>query len=124
MGFLDNVKKAATNVASDAGKASKVAQAQLKLKSLQGDVAGAQKELGAIAYDLVARGAVSHVEMEAPVAKVREAQALVAEKEAEIAELRAQTNAGMPADVPPVESSGPAPSFTAPSEQPPSEPEA
>jgi hypothetical protein len=123
MGFLDNVKKAATNVASDAGKASKVAQAQLKLKSLQGDVAGAQKELGAIAYDLVARGAISHVEMEAPVAKVREAQALVAEKEAEIAELRAQTGAGMPADVP-AESSGPAPSFTAPTEQPPSEPQA
>ena len=127
MGFLDNVKKAATNVASDAGKASKVAQAQLKLKSLQGDVAGAQKELGAIAYDLVARGAISHVEMEAPVAKVREAQALVAEKEAEIAELRAQTGAGMPAEMggdAPIESSGPAPSFTAPSEQPPSEPQA
>jgi hypothetical protein len=114
-------------VASDAGKASKVAQAQLKLKSLQGDVASAQKELGAVAYDLVSRGAISHVEMEAPVAKVREAQALVAEKEAEIAELRAQTGAGMPADVAggaPIESSGPAPSFTAPSEEPPSEPQA
>jgi hypothetical protein len=124
MGFLDNVKKAATNVASDAGKASKVAQAQLKLKSLQGDVANAQKELGAIAYDLVARDAISHAEMDAPVAKVREAQAVVAEKEAEIAELRAQTGAGVPADVP-AASSGPAPSFSAPAEeQPPSEPPA
>jgi len=123
MGFLDSVKKTATNVASDAGKAGKVAQAQLKLKSLQGDVANAQKELGAIAYDLVARGAVSHVEMEAPVAKVREAQALVAEKEAEIAELRAQSGAGIPADAP-AESTGPAPSFSAPAEEPPAEPKA
>jgi len=91
------------------------------LKSLQGDVADAQKELGAIAYDLVARSAISHVEMEAPVAKVREAQALVAEKEAEIAELRAQPGARPCRPTMPAESSGPAPSFTAPSEEPPSE---
>jgi hypothetical protein len=116
MGFLDDLKKAATNVASDAGKASKIAQAQLKLKSLQGDVASAQKELGAVAYDLAARGAISHAELEAPLAKVREAQALVAEKEAEIAELRAQGSAGTASEAPPA-STQPGPSFSAPEQQ-------
>lgn len=111
MGFLDDLKKAASSVASDAGKASKVAQAQIKLKSLQGDVADANKELGAVAYDLAARGAISHPELEGPIAKVREAQALVAQKEAEIAELRAQGPEHGEAQAPP-SSEGPAPSFT------------
>ena len=115
MGLFDDFKKAAGSVASDAGKAGKIAQAQMKLKSLQGDVGTAHKELGAVAYDLIARGAISHAELEPPVAKVREAQALVAEKEAEIAQLRAQ--GGQTADDAPVESRGPPPSFSAPAEQ-------
>lgn len=94
MGFLDDLKKAAANVASDAGKAGKVAQLQIKLRSLQNDVGDAQKELGIVAYDLVTRGAVAHAELDPLVAKVREAQALVAEKEAEIAETRAQEREG------------------------------
>lgn len=115
MGFFDDLKKAASNVASDAGKAGRVAQAQIKLKSLQGDAADAIKELGAIAYDLVVRGAIAHVELDGPVAKVREAQALVTAKEAEIADLRAQVGASdapPPASGGPAPSSGPAPSFT------------
>jgi hypothetical protein len=125
MGFLDDLKKAATNVASDAGKAGKVAQAQIKLKALQGDVSDAHKELGIVAYDLVVRGAIAHPELDAAVAKVREAQALVAEKEAEIAEIRAQVGDAAPAaGAEPTPSQGPAPSFSAPTEEKPADPQA
>jgi len=125
MGFLDDLKKAATNVASDAGKAGKVAQAQIKLRALQSDVNDAHKELGIIAYDLAARGAIAHPELDPGVAKVREAQALVAEKEAEIAEIRAQMGETAPAQSDaPMPSEGPAPSFTAPAEEKPADPQA
>ena len=120
MGFLNDLKKAAGNVASDAGRASKVAQAQLKLKSLQGDVGTAERELGAVAFGLIASGAISHPELEAATAKVKDAQAFVAEKEAEIAELKAQgggaAESAAPAEAPPADPNAPAPSFAPPEE--------
>ena len=56
MGFFDKVKEKAGEIADDAGRATKVAQAQMKLKSLQGDVEAAKKELGDVAFQLVAGG--------------------------------------------------------------------
>ena len=44
MGFFDKVKEKAGEIADDAGRATKVAQAQMKLKSLQGEVDTAKKE--------------------------------------------------------------------------------
>jgi len=89
MGFFDKVKEKAGEIADDAGRATKVAQAQMKLKSLQGDVDTAKKELGDVAFQLVAGGELAHADLEAPVSKIREALGRVADKEAEIAAIKA-----------------------------------
>ena len=89
MGFFDKVKEKAGEIADDAGRATKVAQAQMKLKSLQGEVEAAKKELGDVAFQLVAGGELAHAGLEAPVAKIREALGRVADKEAEIAAIKA-----------------------------------
>jgi NTP pyrophosphatase (non-canonical NTP hydrolase) len=100
MGFFDKVKEKAGEIADDAGRATKVAQAQMKLKSLQGDVEAAKKELGDVAFQLVAGGELAHAGLEAPVSKIREALGRVADKEAEITAIKAagaEPEAEMPA---------------------------
>jgi hypothetical protein len=108
MGFMDQIKKTATSVAgevkeagkavgSEAGKASRTAQAQIKLKSLQGDVGEAEKELGQAAFGLIDGGGLQAPALEAQMAKVREAKAAVAAKEAEIAAIKGEgESAGAP----------------------------
>lgn len=93
MGFFDKVKEKASEVASDAGRATKVAQVQLKVKSLQGEVENAKKEIGVIAFDLIDKGELSNPAFDATLAKIRATQAQIEEKEAEIAALKAEGSA-------------------------------
>jgi ATP/maltotriose-dependent transcriptional regulator MalT len=90
MGTLDKWLEKASGVASDAGRTGRVAQAQIKLRSLQGDLKDARAELGAVAFGLADRGDISHPELEAALTKVRTAEALVREKEAEIGQIKAE----------------------------------
>ena len=90
MGIIDDLKKTGSSVAEGTGRTAKVAQAQLKLKSLQRDVATAQKALGAVAYDLLERGDLANAELDAPLAKTKDALALLAAKEAEITALKTE----------------------------------
>ena len=90
MGIIDDLKKTGSSLAEGAGRTAKVGQAQLKLKSLQVDVAAAQKALGAVTFDLLERGDLAHAELDAPLAKMKDALALVATKEAEITALKAE----------------------------------
>jgi hypothetical protein len=89
MGFLDKVKENASKVAGDAGRATKVAQAQLKVRSLQGDIEGVKKEIGGVAYDLIEKGELINPAFDELIAKIRDIQVQIGEKEAEIASLRA-----------------------------------
>ena len=86
MGLFDDLKKASTKVAGEmktaattlsqeAGKQGKVAQAQLKLRSLQGEVGEAERALGGKAFDLAERGEISHAELGAEMDAVRAARA-------------------------------------------------
>jgi len=90
MGLFDTIKEKAGDLADDAGRAGKVTAAQVKLKSLQGDVESAIGRLGHVAFDLIDTGELTHPGLEAEIAKVREAKQQVADKEAEIAALRAE----------------------------------
>ena len=90
MGIIDDVKKTGSSVAEGAGRTAKVAQAQIKLPSLKWDVSNAKKELGAVAFDLLERGELAHAELDTPLAKVKDALAAVAAKEAEISALKTQ----------------------------------
>lgn len=98
MGFFDKVKENATKVASDAGRATKVAQAQMKVKSLQGEIENAKKEIGVIAFDLIDKGELSNPAFDTPLAKIRATQAQIEEKETEIAALKAEGSSEAPAD--------------------------
>lgn len=93
MGFLDKMKDSASKVASDAGRATKVAQAQMKVKSLQGDIDGVKKEIGAVAYDLIIAGELTNAAFDEKMARIAEIQTQVTEKEAEIAALKADGGA-------------------------------
>ena len=93
MGFLDNVKKGASKAASDAGRAAKVGQAQMKVKSLNGDIEGVKKEMGVVTYDLIDKGELSNSAFDEHIAKIRAIQAQIVEKEAEIAALKAEAAA-------------------------------
>jgi hypothetical protein len=73
-----------------AGRAGKVTAAQVKLKSLQGDVETTIGQLGHVAFDLVDKGELKHPGLEDAIARVHAAKQLVADKEAEIAALRAE----------------------------------
>jgi hypothetical protein len=101
MGLFDDLKKASTKVAGEmktaattigqeAGKQGRVAQAQLKLRSLQGEVGEAEKALGGKVYDLAERGEIAHPELSAEMDTVREARAAVTAKEAEIEAIKAE----------------------------------
>jgi hypothetical protein len=87
------VKEAASTVGTEANKAGRAAQAQMKLKSLQGDVGEAEKELGQAAFAQIGDGTLVAPGLEAQLAKVREAKAAVAAKEAEIAAIKAEGEA-------------------------------
>jgi len=90
MGLFDTIKEKAGDLADDAGRASKVTAAQVKLKSQQGDVDKALKQLGHETFALIDKGELTHPALEFATTRVREAKTLVADKEAEIATIRAQ----------------------------------
>jgi len=90
MGIFDTMKDKAGDLADDAGRAGKIAAAQVKLKSLQGDVDKAIGYLGHEVVDLIERGELVYPGLDPAMARVREARQLVADKEAEIAALRAE----------------------------------
>ena len=115
MGFFDKVKETASQAASETGRQAKIAQAQMKVKSLQGDVDKAKKELGDVAFDLIDKGEVANPGFDAPMAKIREAMAEVAAKEAEIESLRGGAGETVAAATPPSDTP-PAGGFTTPSE--------
>ena len=91
MGVIDNIKKAGSTVTKEAGKFSQVQLQQLKLRSLQGDLSRAEQELGAVVYNLLEGGELEHPALELQREKIKEAIAHVAEKEAEIERLKADT---------------------------------
>jgi hypothetical protein len=88
--YLDKAGSMASGLAGQAEKTGRVAQAQLKLRSLQGDAKDANAELGALVFGLAERGELSHPELGPALDKVRAAAALVREKEQEIASLKAE----------------------------------
>jgi len=91
--YLDKASSMASGLAGQAEKTGRVAQAQLKLRSLQGDAKDANAALGALVMGLVERGELAHPELEPALDKARAAAALVREKEEEIAHLKAEDKA-------------------------------
>lgn len=89
MGIFDTIKDKAGELADDAGRAGKVTAAQVKLKSLQGDVDKAMQQLGHEAFDLIENGELAVASLDGATARVREAKRAVADKEAEIEAIRA-----------------------------------
>ena len=96
MGLFDDIKKAGSAAgsavsegAAKAGKLSQVETERRKLKSLQDELASAQREMGAGVYELMRRGELSHPALDAPRAIISEALAQVSDKQAEIAALKA-----------------------------------
>jgi hypothetical protein len=90
MGIFDTIKDKAGDLAGDAERAGKVGAAQMKLKSLQGDVDKELQTLGREAFELIEKGELSHAALDAAVARVRDAKSVVADKEAEIEKLKAE----------------------------------
>jgi hypothetical protein len=90
MGIMDTVKDKAGDLAGDAERAGKVAAAQVKLKSLQGDVNAAMQVLGRETFELIEKGELTHAGLDAALARVRDAKKLVADKQADIEKLKAQ----------------------------------
>ncbi len=90
MGVSDNIKKAGTTVSTEARKFSQVQLQQRKLRSLQGDVARAEGEMGGLVFDLVERGDLTHPSLDPSLARIKTARDLVAEKETEIAKFKAK----------------------------------
>lgn len=90
MGIFDTIKDKAGDLAGDAERAGKIGAAQVKLKSLQGDVNEALEKLGAEAWKLIKNGELTHPSLEAATAAVRDAKKLLADKKAEIEKLKAE----------------------------------
>ena len=97
MGIFDEIKKvgsaAGSAVSEGAAKVGKLSQVEIekrKLKSLQDEVASAQQEMGALVYDLMERGELSHPGLGAAQSMISEAQAQVSAKEAEIEAMKAE----------------------------------
>jgi len=93
MGLIDTVKAKAGELAADAERAGRVAAAQTRLVSLQGDLRRAERELGQTAYALTGLGELRHPDLEATVAAVAQARAAVDETEREIGVLRSRSAA-------------------------------
>jgi hypothetical protein len=92
MGITDRVKKMTSQVGAEASKAGRLAQAQLKLTSLKSDVGTAEKELGQAAFEVYERGELQAPALEVQFARLREARDAVAAKEAEIAEIKTESD--------------------------------
>lgn len=90
MGVVNDIKKAGSTVQKEASKFTHVQLEQRKLRSLQGDVARAEQEAGALVCELAERGEIAHAALDAPLAKVTQARSVAAEKEAEIARLKTE----------------------------------
>ena len=90
MGIFDSIKDKAEDLAGDAERAGKVGAAQVKLKSLQGDVSEAMEALGRKAFELIEKSELTHPGLDAAIAKTREAKKAVADKKAEIEKLKAE----------------------------------
>jgi hypothetical protein len=94
MGLFDALTGWLTELASDTERAGKVVAAQARAVSLRGDVRRTERELGAAALVLVARGETLHPDLAQEVEALRGAQAALEAKEREIGELRAASSAG------------------------------
>jgi len=90
MGILDTIRDKAGDLAGDAERAGRIGAAQVKLKSLQGDVSAALEKLGAEAWKLIENGELTHPGLEAATAAVRDAEKVLADKKTEIEKLKAE----------------------------------
>lgn len=91
MGLFDTVKAKAGELAADAERAGKVAAAQARLVTLQGDVRRAERELGQATFALLEQGEPLHPDLEATSVTLAEALRALTDKEREIAELRGES---------------------------------
>ena len=113
MGLFDTVKLKANALAADAERAGKVTAAQARTVVLQNDIRKAERELGHSTFSLIESGEIAHPDLEAAVARLREARQALNNKEVEIEVLRgraaaaADTAAPTPADQAAVTSPGP-----------------
>ena len=99
MGLFDTVKLKANALAADAERAGKVTAAQARTVVLQNDIRKAERELGHSAFSLIESGVITHSDLEAAAARLREARQALTDKEEEIAGLRRGAEAGN--EVPP-----------------------
>jgi hypothetical protein len=88
MGLFDTVKLKANALAADAERAGKVTAAQARTVVLQNEIRKAERELGHSAFSLIESGEISHPDLEAAAARLRDARRTLTDKEAEIAGLR------------------------------------
>ena len=88
MGLFDTVKLKANSLAADAERAGKVTAAQARTVVLQNDIRKAERELGHSTFSLIESGEIAHPDLEAAVARLREARLALSNKEAEIEVLR------------------------------------
>jgi len=88
MGLFDTVKLKANTLAADAERAGKVTAAQARTVVLQNDIRKAERELGHSTFSLIESGEIAHPDLEAAVARLREARQALNNKEAEIEVLR------------------------------------
>jgi hypothetical protein len=79
MGFLDKAKQAAEQAKTAATQAADKANDAVEDVQTKRELSKAYGDLGETAFKLADSGAISHPELEAQVAKVRELQARLAE---------------------------------------------
>ncbi|HUZ83584.1 MAG TPA: hypothetical protein VMU66_02725 [Gaiellales bacterium] len=94
MGFLDKIKQQATDVASSVAEktqeTAKLTQLHASLKSLRNEERDALADFGRLAHGLHQQGALAERsgELAGPAAKVTDVQQRIADKEAEIADVK------------------------------------
>lgn len=97
MGFLDNLKQQATDVASTVAEktqeTAKVVQLQVQLRNLRGDERDAVNEFGREAYNLHEAHALAERsgELAGAAAKIADIRAQIADKEQEITSARSDS---------------------------------
>lgn len=74
MGLFDTVKLKANALAADAERAGKVTAAQARTVVLQNEIRKAERELGHSAFSLIESDEIAHPDLEAAVARLREAR--------------------------------------------------
>jgi hypothetical protein len=114
MGLFDTVKLKANALAADAERAGKVTSAQARTVVLQNDIRKAERELGHTAFSLIENSEIAHPDLEVATTRLREARQALADKEAEIAELRRGAETGDEAAPPPADSKAEGPADTPP----------